>query len=299
MDVLIRDRRWCQGNLQHTRFLFAQGLALPTRLHLFSGIMSYLSSAFWLSLIIVGLAIAVQASVMRPEYFANPSLFPTWPVFDAERAFRLFVISMGIVLAPKAFGWLTALLHVSRCRHFGGPILLTLSTLFESLMSALYAPILMVSQFGVVVSILLGKDSGWKPQSRSDGALSWNSAARVHFGHTIFGVILATIALLINEELFYWLLPITAGLTLSIPLSWFSGGADRTKPVYQTGLLRAPEEKHPNQILVELQRELAAIPTPKKTPALSRLVKTLHCPPGTRRNYRIRPARRLHFMPPR
>ena len=25
MDYLIRDRRWCQGNLQHLRVVFAQG----------------------------------------------------------------------------------------------------------------------------------------------------------------------------------------------------------------------------------------------------------------------------------
>ena len=44
MDYLIRDRRWCQGNLQHLRIVFAQGLTLPSRLHLAMGIMSYLSS---------------------------------------------------------------------------------------------------------------------------------------------------------------------------------------------------------------------------------------------------------------
>ena len=104
IDMLIRDRRWCQGNLQHTHFIFAKGFVLPTRLHLFSGLMSYLSAVFWLSLVIVGLAIAIQAAFVRPEYFANPSLFPTWPVFDSERALRLFVVSMAIVLAPKAFG---------------------------------------------------------------------------------------------------------------------------------------------------------------------------------------------------
>lgn len=271
IDVLIRDRRWCQGNLQHGRFLPARGLVLPTRLHLLSGVMSYLSSVFWLSLILVGLAIAIQAAVIRPEYFANPSLFPTWPVFDAERALQLFVVSMGIVVAPKAFGWLAALLNIRRCLRFGGPILLTFNTAFEMLMSALYAPILMVSQFGAVVSIFRGKDSGWMPQSRSGTALSWGSVARVHLGHSVFGLILAAIAWLISSELFYWLLPITAGLALSIPLSWLSG-ACRSKWFSNTGLLLAPEEKHPDPILVQLQQELAAIPPQEATSALTRLI---------------------------
>ena len=50
MDYLIRDRRWCQGNLQHLRVVFAQGLTLPSRLHMAMGIMSYVSSPLWLLL---------------------------------------------------------------------------------------------------------------------------------------------------------------------------------------------------------------------------------------------------------
>jgi membrane glycosyltransferase len=32
IDHAKRDRRWCQGNLQHLRIVFAQGLTLPSRL---------------------------------------------------------------------------------------------------------------------------------------------------------------------------------------------------------------------------------------------------------------------------
>ena len=272
IDVMIRDRRWCQGNLQHTPFMFAQGFVLPTRLHIFSGLMSYLSAVFWLSLIVVGLAIAVQARYVRPEYFANPSLFPTWPVFDSERALTLFIVSMAIVIAPKVFGWFAALINIPRCMKFGGPILLTVSVVVEMLMSALYAPILMVHQSGVVVGIFRGKDSGWMPQSRDDGALSWAAVARAHAGHTLFGIILAIIALLLSIELFYWLLPITGGLMLSIPLSWLSGGTRRSKLLKWLGILRAPEEKNPAPILVDLEHQLSALSPQPKQHAFIRLL---------------------------
>lgn len=272
IDVMIRDRRWCQGNLQHTPFMFAQGFVLPTRLHIFSGLMSYLSAVFWLSLIVVGLAIAVQATYVRPEYFANPSLFPTWPVFDSERALNLFIVSMAIVIAPKIFGWFAALINIPRCMQFGGPILLTFSTLLEMIMSALYAPILMVHQFVVVVGIFRGKDSGWMPQSRDDGALSWASVARAHVGHTLFGIILAVISLILSRELFYWLLPITGGLMLSIPLSWISGGARRSKLIKWLGLLRAPEEKHPAPIINALEAQLSQLSDLPKQHAFIRLL---------------------------
>ncbi len=55
-DYLKRDRRWAQGNLQHARVILAQGLKLPSRLHLAMGIMSYLASPLWLLLLVVSRA---------------------------------------------------------------------------------------------------------------------------------------------------------------------------------------------------------------------------------------------------
>lgn len=69
IDMAVRDRRWCQGNLQHTRVLPAKGLHWVSRMHLVTGIMSYLSSPFWLMLILSGLLLALQAHYIRPEYF--------------------------------------------------------------------------------------------------------------------------------------------------------------------------------------------------------------------------------------
>jgi len=272
VDVLVRDRRWCQGNLQHSRFLFAKGLTLTSRLHLISGIMAYISAALWLLLVIVGLVIAVQAQFVRPEYFAEPSLFPTWPVFDSERALKLFVVSMAVVLAPKVFGWFAALVNIPLCLRFGGPILLTASTLFESLLSALYAPILMFAQTHVIWAVLRGHDSGWEPQRRDDGALGWAAAARTHRGPMLMGVTLALIAWTVNAPLFYWLLPITLGLVLAVPLSWASGGFRRGKIFASLGLLRAPEEKRAAPVLARLQAELEKLPGQSDETALSRLV---------------------------
>ncbi len=257
VDVLVRDRRWCQGNLQHSRFLLARGLSAASRVHLLTGIMSYLSAVFWLTLVLLGLAIALQASLVRPEYFAQPALFPTWPVFDAERARWLFGVSMAVILAPKWFGGVLALLHPRRLLGFGGPLLLPLSLLLETLLSALYAPILMLAQSRVVWSVLRGQDAGWQPQSRDDGALGIGTALRAHWAHTLFGATLAAIAWFIHPQLFLWLLPITAGLILSVPLSWLSGGATRGRLFDILGLLRAPGERRSPAVLSALRDALA------------------------------------------
>ncbi|MEM9759462.1 MAG: glucans biosynthesis glucosyltransferase MdoH, partial [Pseudomonadota bacterium] len=255
-DVIVRDRRWCQGNLQHSRFLLARGLTMSSRLQLLTGIMSYLSALFWLALVLLGLAIALQANLTRPEYFAEPALFPTWPVFDAERARWLFGISMAVLLAPKWYGGLLVLLHPRRLMAFGGPLLLPLSLLTEILLSALYAPVLMLAQSRVVWLVLSGQDGGWQPQSRDDGALSLRTALRAHWLHTLVGMALAGVAWLLNPELAFWLLPISAGLMLSIGLSWASGGAGFGGFLSCLGLLRAPGERRPVPVLRELSIEL-------------------------------------------
>jgi membrane glycosyltransferase len=43
-----RDRRWCQGNLQHGLVLFAKGLRGVSRVHLTLGILGYLAGPLWL-----------------------------------------------------------------------------------------------------------------------------------------------------------------------------------------------------------------------------------------------------------
>lgn len=44
IDFAARDRRWCQGNLQHIKVLISRGLHPVSRVHFLTGIMSYLSS---------------------------------------------------------------------------------------------------------------------------------------------------------------------------------------------------------------------------------------------------------------
>src|SRR6185436_7590106 len=54
IDHAIRDRRWCQGNLQHLRLLDTAGLHWVSRLQLLMGASSYLTAPLWLLLLVVG-----------------------------------------------------------------------------------------------------------------------------------------------------------------------------------------------------------------------------------------------------
>ena len=69
IDLAVRDRRWCQGNLQHVAVLPARGLHWVSRLHLLTGIGSYITAPLWLLFLLTGILIALQARFVPPDYF--------------------------------------------------------------------------------------------------------------------------------------------------------------------------------------------------------------------------------------
>jgi membrane glycosyltransferase len=238
-DVVIRDRRWCQGNFQHARLLFAGGLTPTSRLNMATGIMAYASAPLWLALVLVGLVLGVQAALGQPEYFGQQGLFPSWPVFDSARAIDLFLVSMGVVLLPKALGWLHAMLSTRLRSELGGGVRATASMLLETLLSALLAPVMMAAQTRIVWQVLAGRDAGWQPQRRDDGAIAFGAALRGHLGALVLGLVLAVLAGVLHRDLFLWLLPLTLGLVLSPLLAFLSGRADLGRGLGRSGLLRA------------------------------------------------------------
>ena len=250
IDLSVRDRRWCQGNLQHSRVIGARGFRAATRQHFATGIMAYLASPFWLLQLVVGLALVLQTTYIRPEYFSRDfRLFPVWPRFDPERALWLFALTMGILLAPKLFGLILMLLDRAKRRASGGGLRLCLSWLIEIILSALIAPILMLVQSGSVFQILVGGDTGWNPQRRDDGSIPMRDIVRRHRWHTLLGVLAGLSAFMIATSLFLWMSPTIIGLLLAIPLSWLSGSLATGLVLKRFGLLLTPDEAQPPAIV--------------------------------------------------
>ncbi|ESR24834.1 glucans biosynthesis glucosyltransferase MdoH [Lutibaculum baratangense] len=265
IDLAQRDRRWCQGNLQHSKVLPARGLHWISRVHLGMGIMSYLASPIWLAFLLAGLVLALQAHFIRPEYFTREfQLFPTWPVIDSERAIGLFIATMLLLFTPKFLGLAYALLDEKRRRAIGGGLRGTVSLLVESLISAVIAPILMAIQSAAVIEILIGRDSGWNPQRRDDGSMPVMDVARRHFMHMMFGIVLGVSAWLVSPHLLAWMSPAVAGLVLAIPASLFVARRDVGLWLRRKGLMMTPEEQEKPAILTasqaiteDLERELS------------------------------------------
>ncbi|HSU07438.1 MAG TPA: glucans biosynthesis glucosyltransferase MdoH, partial [Acetobacteraceae bacterium] len=254
IDLALRDRRWCQGNLQHAAVLPARGLHWISRLHLLTGIGSYVTAPLWLMFLITGILLALQARFVTPAYFpAGQSLFPQWPVIDPVRAMWLFVGTMGLLLAPKLFGCMTVLLHGPTRRGCGGTRLLA-GVMIETVVAGLIAPVVMLTQSIDVASILAGRDAGWSVQRRDDGSLPARAIARRFRFHTILGLLLGLVAWLVSPFLLLWMLPVVLGLVLAVPLAYFTGMRRIGLALHRHGLLRIPEETAPPAVLAHAER---------------------------------------------
>jgi membrane glycosyltransferase len=270
IDAAARDRRWAQGNLQHLKVIGARGLRWPSRVHLAIGVMSYCASPIWLLLIGFGFALSLQTLLNRPEYFPEGfQLFPTWPLFDSERMVRLFIATLAVLFLPKAIGLVSAFLSRKVRRGCGGAWRLLASGLAELVLSALYAPIMMLIHSRQVAEILLGRDSGWGPQRREGGETSWRDAWRAHRWHMGIGAATAGAAWFVSPMILAWLAPTLLGLFFAVPLSKLSGSAGAGAAMRRMGLLATPEERDPHPILAEHEAARERFPHPPKDGVLA------------------------------
>ncbi len=264
IDVAIRDRRWAQGNLQHMKVIGSAGLSFTSRMHLGIGIMSYLSSPLWLVMIGIGFALAVQSHLIRPEYFNHDfQLFPTWPRFNVELMMTLFWFSMVVLLIPKMLGLIHGLVSRRIRRGSGGVIGVAASVLLEVVLSALYAPILMLIQSRHVFEVFMGRDSGWKPQRRDGGGTTWSDAWHFHKRQMFLSLVTAVIVWFLSPPLLLWLSPALLGVFLAVPLSRASGSQRLARFLARVALLRTPEEAQTPPLVArrqELMRQAGAAP---------------------------------------
>lgn len=202
-DYLLRDRRWCQGNLQHLRIVFAEGLKLPSRLHLVMGVMSYASSPLWLLLLIASASV-VGAAEHGPYY--------------ASAVVTLVVAMLVLLFGPKLLALIVLARDADMVRAHGGLGGLVRSIALESLFSVLMAPIAMLQLSWYIFTILMGIAIGWGSQQRGDRALPWGYATRLYGAHSVIGAAGLLLLHAFAPGSLVWFLPLLAGLVFSIPL---------------------------------------------------------------------------------
>lgn len=270
IEMVTRDRRWAQGNLQHLAILGSPGLHPVNRAHMAIGALAYLASPLWLLFLLAGMGLALYADLVPPDYFPNGwALFPTWPQIDAQRAIALFGLCLLLLYLPKLIG-LAGFLRDPASR--GQRLRALPDVLAEVLISALTAPILMLTQTRAVFEILLGRDSGWKAQARDSDRIDWPAQWRFHRRHMLVGAMFAIAAGAISLSLLAWMSPALISMLIAAPLGAFLGSNAAGDWLRRRGLLSTPEERAPPAIVRAAAAAVAdlraAPPPPPGLPAL-------------------------------
>ncbi|MFO1074303.1 MAG: glucans biosynthesis glucosyltransferase MdoH [Geminicoccaceae bacterium] len=255
-DFATRDRRWCQGNMQHIKVLFVRDLHWVSRLHLCIGILSYVTSPLWLLFLLLSAAQAWELAYGQPVYFTAGLPFPTLPVSVSAEAAALLGITLGLLFLPKLFGLVLAMVDGPRRRALGGVVRLCVSTVLETLYSALQAPVMMLFHTNFVLTILLGSAIEWTPQRRQVGGSMLAETVRRFGWTTLIGLGAALATWIYTPPLFYWLTPVLGGLVLSIPLAMLGASERWGERLRKAGLLLIVEERRPPRVVQRLEELL-------------------------------------------
>lgn len=232
---VLRDRRWCQGNIQHLRLIATRGLHMVSRVHLLQGAMGYLSSVLWFALILLWLTVDGGRGEGVVRYFAyvDPR-FASWSHMEIMSRAAILALIYGMLLAPRLIGaamfwWMDPTL-----RSAGGPARFAGSFLLDLAVSILLAPMLMVQHVICVLRTFTGQDTGWKPADK--GRPGFETLLRFHRVEVAGGLTLA--ALYAAGALTPWLLPVVVSLILAPALSW----ATAAEPAWAARLFLTPQD---------------------------------------------------------
>jgi len=249
-----RDRRWCQGNLQHMRLLLAPGMRLWSRFFLVQGIMAYLASPLWLAFLLTSLVAPFFEA--GPVYFPEQgALFPQFPHVDKAKALMLLATVFALLILPR-------LLIVARAtgtaahQGFTGTASVGWSTVGEVLWSSVMAPIMLCYQSRSVLQIVTGADGGWPVSDREEG-ISLAEAWAGSWWITAAGIVALTVAAVFTPELLPWLLPVGLPMMLAPLIIYGTSTKGSGLLAARLGLFATPTELKPPKLLLDRRAVLA------------------------------------------
>jgi membrane glycosyltransferase len=228
LEFIRRNLRWCQGNMQYLKLLSMKGVKPISRYQLFFAIWMFIGSPV---VLIFGVIAALRLSFSGSE-----------AIFDANAAKNLVFIYLAMSFVPKFATLANVLLKPELCSQFGGKTRIIISAIIETLFSFLLVPIMIVSEAIFLTRLAFGRSVGWGAHRREEYQLSFEEASQKLLPHTIIGIIAAIIFGNISASAFWWTLPLTLGLILSIPFSIITTIPQFGLAMQRIGLCACPEE---------------------------------------------------------
>ncbi|WP_269522791.1 glucans biosynthesis glucosyltransferase MdoH [Coraliomargarita parva] len=249
LDFAQRDRRWCQGNLQHGWIALFGHIPFLNRVHMLNGIYSYLAAPLWLLFLGISTMAAYSWESSGLTLLIRPALLPFSPNKLTDHMLVILALTLSMIFLPKLFAILRLAVEPDFRRRFGGGLKAAASVLMEVLFFTLLAPSLMLFHSAFVVAILTGNKVSWRAQNRNAAHTTWMAACQAHIGHSLIGLLWAVLAWKIDPSLMFWMSPILFGWLMAIPLSVFSSHTDASFWLKSNGYLVTPEEIHKTHII--------------------------------------------------
>lgn len=221
IDYILRDRRWCSGNLQHLRLLRSSGFHAVSRFHLFHGAFSYLMSPAWFVLLVFWALMGNGENSVLTYFSSENPEFPLWPVMNTTGGIYMLGFMYAMLLMPKIMGLVALRATGSRPYQMGGRFRFAAAAVFEVALSMAYAPVMMVQQTVAVARVALGAKPSWKPQQRGTQNYPFWTVLKFHALETLTGA--ALVSGIAMGAVSLWLIPIAASLAMAVPLSLLSG----------------------------------------------------------------------------
>ncbi len=248
LDLLGRERRWCQGNLQHVRLLGLPGLRSGSRAHIVLGIGGYLTAPLWWTFLLLG---AVR--VLFGDSTQGLGLLAYGSTEPGAAAAILTVSAALLILMPRVLNLWRALGDKQARRSFGGAGRLLAGAAAEQVFWLLLGPVLSLVNAGFVLRTLAGQVVPWDAQNRGDRHISPAQAAVLHWPHLVVAVIVGAACAKAGGWYAAWMAPSALGLLLSPWLTCLSSRVDLGRKSRRRGLFMTEDDLAPARELQELR----------------------------------------------
>jgi len=246
VDYAVRERRWCQGNLQHLGVLPARGLRLVGRYHLLLGVTNYLAGP----LLVAFAGLATLDGLLGGRFAADLLGAKGW------EHWALLGLVLGLLYGAKLFSLAFAVADPSVARLHGGRVRLLASAVLEQAAAMVSAPVQAVLYTRFITMMLCGRTVRWTAQPRDDRGVSWSEAWQALCYPAVVGAVWLAGASALGGPALAWSATLVPGLLLAIPFAVWSSRAGFGVLARRAGLFLIQDETAPSPILRAFQRAI-------------------------------------------